>query len=123
MHEFSIVTSVVESVLEFAAKQRLAQVISVRLAIGEFTHIESEQLNFCYESITKGTAIEGSMLEIEKLDGCVQCNDCGYHGPPKYWDDALCFAAVATLQCPNCGQTVEVIEGHECEIKAVKFVR
>jgi len=122
MHEFSIATSIVESVLEFAAKRQLAEVLSVRLTIGELTAIEAEQLSFCYEAITKGTAIEGSTLEIEKLEACVQCAACSYRGRPKYWDEALCFAPVATLQCPNCGKAVDVVEGQECAIKSVKFV-
>jgi hydrogenase nickel incorporation protein HypA/HybF len=123
MHEFSIATSIVESVLEFAAGQQSAEVLSVRLAIGELMQIEAEQLSFCYEAITKGTAIEGSTLEIEKLQASVQCSACSYRGRPKYWDDALCFAVVATLQCPNCGKSVEIFEGQECAIKKVKFIR
>jgi len=123
MHEFSIAASIVESVLEFASKQRLAEVLSVRLAIGELTQIEGEQLSFCYEAITKGTPIEGSTLEIETLEARVQCAACSYCGPPKYWDEALCFAAVPTLQCPNCGEAVEIVEGQDCAIKTVKFVR
>jgi len=123
MHEFSIATSVVDQLLQFAAQEQLAQVLSVRLAIGELTHIEPGQLSFCYEAISKGTLIEGSTLDIERLEARVQCQACSYRGPPKYWEEALCFAAVATLQCPNCGKAVEVVEGDECMIKGVKFRR
>ena len=72
MHEFSVAASVVESVLEFAAQQKAARVLTVRLAIGELTHVEAEELVFCYESITKGTAIEGSALETRGLESVIR---------------------------------------------------
>jgi len=122
MHEFSIATSIADGVLDFAARQA-GQVLSVRVVIGELTHVEAEQLSFCYEAITKGTAIEGSTLEIEKLEAIVKCGHCTYQGRPKYWDEALAFAAVVTLQCPRCGKAVEAIEGHECAIKTVKLIK
>jgi hydrogenase nickel incorporation protein HypA/HybF len=123
MHEFSIATSIVENVLEFAKEQRAAQVLAVKVALGEFAHIEAEQLSFCYESITKNTELDGSALEIERIDAEVRCPGCSYRGRPKYWEEALSYAAVPTLQCPDCGKTVNVIEGEECAIKTVRFIR
>jgi hydrogenase nickel incorporation protein HypA/HybF len=123
MHEFSIAASLVESLMAFAEKQRAAQVIEVRLTIGEFTHIEHEQLRFCFQSITTGTLLENSALEIDTSDAAVRCPHCGYAGPPKYWDGALEGALVPTLQCPECGKSAEPAEGHECTIKTVKFTR
>lgn len=123
MHEFSIASSLFESVLAFADQQRATSVVAVRLSIGELTHIEAEQLRFCYESITKETPLEGSVLEIETTAAAVRCPHCGYAGPPKYWDGALSVALVPTLECPACGGAVEVAEGNECAIRSVKFVR
>ncbi len=123
MHEFSIAASIVENVLAFADEQRAARVLEVRLVIGEFTHIEHEQLKFCFQSITKATVLEDSTLEIETSDAAVRCPHCGYAGPPKYWEGALSSALVPTLQCPTCGKAAEPAEGHECAIKAVKFTR
>jgi len=123
MHEFSIASAIVESVLGFAEKQRAARIVEVRLTIGEFTHIEQEQLRFCFHAITKETVLEDSALEIETSDAAVRCPHCGYAGPPKYWEGALSAALVPTLQCPECGKAAEPAEGHECAIKTIKFVR
>ena len=123
MHEFSIASDIVESVTAFAEKQRATRVLEVRLTIGEFTHIEHDQLRFCFESITNNSVLEGAALEIETSDAAVRCPHCGYAGPPKYWDGALSAALVPTLQCPACGKAAEPAEGHECTIKTVRFVR
>lgn len=123
MHEFSITSSIVENVLGFAAEQEAARVLAVRVVVGELTHLESEQMKFCFEAITRETPLEGSSLEIETAPAQVACRSCDYAGPPKYWEDVLAAAPIPTLQCPQCGKVVDVTEGQECSIKTVQFVR
>ena len=121
MHELSIASAVVDSVLEFVAERSVKRVLAVRLAIGELSHVEAEQLRFCYMAITKETPMQDSALEIEKVEAVVCCQHCGYSGRPKYWDDALSAAPVPTLQCPSCGGVVEPVEGNDCAIRSVRF--
>jgi hydrogenase nickel incorporation protein HypA/HybF len=121
MHELSIASAVVESVLEFVSAHSVKKVLAVRLAIGELSHIEADQLHFCYTAITEQTPIQDSTLEIETVKAVVRCERCSYHGRPKYWDDALSAGPILTLQCPNCGATVEAIEGNDCVIKSIRF--
>jgi hydrogenase nickel incorporation protein HypA/HybF len=122
MHELSIASAVVDSILEFAVERSIKRVIAVRLAVGELSHVEEEQLRFCYMAITQETPIRDSALEIERIPAMVRCHHCDYSGRPKYWEDALSAAPVPTLQCPNCGGAVEPIEGNDCAIKSVRFV-
>jgi hydrogenase nickel incorporation protein HypA/HybF len=123
MHEFSIACSIVDNVLDFCRTQSVGQVVAVRITIGELTCVEPDQLSFCYQSITKNTAIENSELEIERVAAEVACSNCGYRGKPKYWDEALSFAAVPTLQCPKCSHQVEAREGEECAIKSIRIAK
>jgi len=122
MHELSIASSLVESVLEFASQPPPKKVLKVLLQIGEFTCVEPEQLQFCYTAVIKETLIEGSTLEIERVSAEVACRHCGYAGPPKYWEDALSAAPVATLQCPTCGKATESTRGHDCTIRTIRYV-
>ncbi len=121
MHELSFATSVMESVLEFIESHQIKNVRQVRLAVGELTCIQDEQLKFCYEAITRKTPLEGSLLEIEPVPAGVKCPHCGYEGAPKYWMDSLAEAPLATLQCPTCGKAAEMIRGHECAIKSIQY--
>ena len=89
MHELSVVSGLVESVLDFVESNSITKVASVRLCVGELAQLEEEQLRFCYMAITEQTAIQGSTLEIEPVRAEVQCAHCSYQGPPKYWDGAL----------------------------------
>jgi hydrogenase nickel incorporation protein HypA/HybF len=121
MHELSIASAVVESVLDFVGTRSVKKVLAVRLAIGELSHIEADQLRFCYTAITEQTPIQDSTLEIETVEAVVRCERCSYRGQPKYWDDALSAGPILTLQCPKCGATVEAIAGNDCAIKSIRF--
>jgi hydrogenase nickel incorporation protein HypA/HybF len=123
MHEFSIASSIVETVLEFAERNAVSRIVEVRLSIGELTCVEHEQLRFCFQAITNDSALEGASLEIETLPAVVRCPDCAYEGPPKYWEDALAAGRCPTMECPNCGRATEAVAGHDCAIKSIKYSR
>ena len=122
MHELSIASSIVEGVLSFAELHRVTKVLTVRLAVGELTCVELEQLRFCYTAVVRETAIEESALEIDRVEARVACPHCAYQGAPKYWEDALFEARVPTLQCPDCGRAAEATQGHECAIRTIQYV-
>jgi len=121
MHELSVASAVVEKVLEFVSAHSVKKVLAVRLEIGELSHIEAEQLRFCYVAITEQTPIQDSALEIETVEAVVNCERCRYRGRPKYWDDALSVGPIPTMECPNCGAAVEIAEGNDCAIKSIRF--
>ena len=121
MHELSIAASIVESVLEFARNNHVNNILKVRLAIGELTCVQAEQLKFCYESVARQTAIGDSTLEIEEVPARVKCAHCGYQGPPKYWMESLSDAPIPTLECPECGRAADADQGHECAIKTIQY--
>lgn len=122
MHELSIAATLMESVLDFVEARHIGKVLRVRLAIGELTCVQHDQLKFCYESVARETALQDSTLEIEEVPARVNCAHCGYEGPPKYWMDSLADTPIATLQCPDCGQAAEAAQGHELAIKTIQYV-
>ena len=122
MHELSIASGLVEKLLEFSAQNPDCAILEVRLELGELSHIDPEQLRFCYESIAEETPLEGSILTIARVPALVNCPHCTYRGRPDYWNDALTLAPIITMRCPQCGKAVEADEGHECAIKSVRFI-
>jgi Zn finger protein HypA/HybF (possibly regulating hydrogenase expression) len=122
MHELSIASGLLEKLLEFSTQYPDRTIIEVRLELGELSHVDPEQLSFCYESIAKETPLEGSSLAITKVRALVHCPHCGYQGRPDCWDDALNLAPIVTLRCPHCSKAVEADEGHECAIKSLRFI-
>lgn len=121
MHELSIAATVMEDVLTFVQSRGIAKVTRVRLAIGELTCVQPEQLKFCYESVTRETPLADSELEIEAVPARVACPHCGYEGAPRYWRDSLADVPVPTLQCPGCGKSADAAQGHECAIRTIQY--
>jgi hydrogenase nickel incorporation protein HypA/HybF len=122
MHEFSLATEIAQNVREFAQAKKAARVLMVKLQISELTCVETGQLKFCYDSITRNSVLEGSTLDIELTRAVVHCSQCFYRGTPEYWADGMSAGAIPILQCPKCGQTADAIRGHDCAIKSVQFV-
>jgi hydrogenase nickel incorporation protein HypA/HybF len=123
LHEFSAATALVETILDHAKRERAEKVLEVHLLIGKLTLLQVDQLSFCYEVITKGTIMQGSKLIITESDIKVKCTKCRYTGAAKYEDNMLFQMFVPTLQCPACGGQVQILGGHECVIKNVRYQR
>jgi hydrogenase nickel incorporation protein HypA/HybF len=121
MHEFSIATRILDDVLAFVDEHEGAEILQIRLEIGELMCVEAEQLRFCFDSIKQLTPLQNASLAIEFVPAVVQCRHCDYRGRPKYWEGALAQAVIATLQCPQCGKSAEAIEGHDCAIRSVQM--
>ncbi len=122
MHEGSITTQIVESVLREANQRGAKKVVEVDLVIGSLTFLNPGQVTFWYEILTKDTVMEGSKLVIEESEGTVRCAKCGYEGSFKYADDSVFHVPMPTLQCPKCDGIVEIVSGKDCVIKSVKML-
>jgi hydrogenase nickel incorporation protein HypA/HybF len=122
VHEFSVTSQIVRSVLDEADKRKAKKVSEVHLVIGKLTFLGVEQVRFAYEVLSKGTILEGSKLFVEEQQGVVKCSHCGYEGGFKYEDDPLYHVPVPTLKCPQCGNVVSIAAGKECTIKSIKMM-
>ena len=122
MHEGTITTQLVQSVLKQATERKAKKVVEVDLEIGQLTFLNPEQVMFWFETLTKDTILEGSKLVIEDREGTVRCSQCGYEGGFKYEDDSAFHMPMPTLQCPECDAQVEIVGGKDCVIKRVKMI-
>jgi hydrogenase nickel incorporation protein HypA/HybF len=121
MHEFSITTSIVETILDLAKKQEAQRVLEAHLRIGKLRALSSEQVKFCYDVLAKGTPLEGSKLIIEEVNGRVRCNNCSYHEEFNSQDDTYHFG-IPTLVCPLCGSPMVIEGGDELIIAKVRMM-
>lgn len=79
----------------------------VHLRIGEMAGVGEDALRFAFEVMSKGTAAEGSALEIEKVPLRARCAACGAHSNP----------ADFVFRCPACGSgDIEILAGREMEV-------
>lgn len=69
MHELSLAQSVVEIVEEAARREGAARVASVRLELGELSHVEPESLAFAFEVAAREGSARGARLEFLRVPG------------------------------------------------------
>lgn len=65
MHEISIAGAIIDSVLDCAKKNDAKKVEEVFIEIGELTALNSDQLTFIFETITKQTMAKGAKYDIK----------------------------------------------------------
>ncbi len=69
MHELSLAQSVVDIVEDAARREGAARVASIRLEIGELSHVEPESLAFAFEVAAREGSARGARLEICRTPG------------------------------------------------------
>ena len=111
MHELSIASSIVNTVLQEIESRNLKKVSLISLRIGALTDIVSDSLQFGFEVIKKDTALAKTKLHIETLPvkGC--CNNC-----------QKSFEVVEFIFiCPNCSSSdINMNQGDELEIAYIE---
>ncbi len=105
MHELAVTESVVQMVLERIPDEK---VVRVRLEIGRLTAVVPDAVAFCFEVCTRGTTLEGAVLEIDEIPARLLCRSCGAESGSE-------------LRLCGCGSAdVQVIAGQELRIKEVE---
>jgi len=121
MHEFSVMSQIVDSVLEVVAKHDAKKVEEVDLEVGEFTMLGEEQMRFAYEVLAKDTVLQGSRLNFKVVKGQVRCKSCGYEGEMSILED-MPHKVVPVLECPECHEPAEITAGRECVVRNIRMV-
>ena len=122
MHEFTITSSIVESVLDLAKEHGSRKVQEVHLTIGKLRVLSIDQVKFCYEVLSKGTVLEGSKLIVEEAAGKLRCSQCSYTSEFNPDDDPSFHFGIPPLICPQCGNTLTIEGGDQLVITRVRML-
>lgn len=111
VHELSLVEALCKELLQQGQEQGWATVTRIVLRVGEMRQVVPDVLLFCFDVASKGTILEGAVLDIVPVPLLWTCRECGNVWP----GDAACAL------CPNCGAVrTELREGMELEIDFVE---
>ena len=121
MHELAIATSLTEALLELVKEHSSSKVLEVHLKIGKLRVLSIDQLKFSYEILSKGTALEGSILQVEETPGYARCTNCNYTEKLEI-DDLSFHFSLPQITCPRCGVNLILEGGDECLITRVRMI-
>ncbi|CEJ84387.1 Hydrogenase nickel incorporation protein HypA [Hyphomicrobium sp. GJ21] len=108
MHELSITRNIVAIVSEAAQGRRVSR---VTLEVGKLAGVMPDAIAFCFDTVAKGSPIEGAHLEIREVEGRCHCRSCGaeFSTPTLY------------TPCPCGSRNVERLSGEELNIKSMQL--
>jgi hydrogenase nickel incorporation protein HypA/HybF len=108
VHELSIGSAVVDTVVRHAAGRRVTH---VHLRVGTLRQVVPDSLAFYFAIVARDTVCEGAVLEQERIAARLRCAGCGTE-----WE-----ADAAAFRCPACaGADVAVLCGEELEVESIE---
>ncbi|MBS3766368.1 hydrogenase maturation nickel metallochaperone HypA [Candidatus Bipolaricaulota bacterium] len=119
MHEYSIAEELIDTLLRQVDEETLSNANSVHLEIGEIRMVSRDALSQAFKIVTEDTLLEGAGLEFEEVPLLVGCEKCDFEGKVDYEDDFSLHFSVPVLSCPECGSSVEIIEGNELTVRTL----
>jgi hydrogenase nickel incorporation protein HypA/HybF len=108
VHELGISRNIVAIVSDAARGRRVRR---VTLEIGKLSGVMVDAIRFCFDAVTRGTALEGAALEIREVEGRARCAECGAE-----------FAVQTFLTPCACGsRRLEHLAGEELKVKTMEL--
>lgn len=114
MHEFNICQTIVDTVVEKMESYNppRPRLVMARIVIGKLRQLVPEYLKFAYETLTKDTVAQGSVLDIEFKPIIGRCQKCGWSG------EMTTFA----FKCGECGDVcAEITGGRELYLESLEI--
>lgn len=116
MHEMSILSNVMDIVVNHAEKNGAHEVKSVTLVVGELRDVVDELMESCFQFLARDTIAENASLIIEKVPLRAQCENCKLIFPAS-------IRQPESLICPDCGGTkLHIHSGKEFLIKSIEAI-
>lgn len=110
MHEYGFMRDVVDRVLEECRNTDGRAATRVQIEVGEFAVASRESLETAFEILTRGTPLEGSVLEIVEVAGHAVCPACAFEGSAADLGEELSEPPALVL-CPRCGSPLLITSG------------
>lgn len=111
MHELSIAQSMLDIVLQEAARHGAQKVEKVVVKVGAFSGVVPHSLQFSFDLVKKDTAAENAELVVTKSQVHGECNACGH----------VCDLDEPNVKCPACGkEELDLTGGQELFVEYIE---
>jgi len=110
MHEYSIVSSLVDRVQQIAGEHPCAIVRRLHLRIGELAGVEVELLRTAFDTFRARTVCDCAELAIRSVPAAWRCTRCNAE-----------IASGAVLQCLACKRPATLVAGDDIILDRVEM--
>jgi hydrogenase nickel insertion protein HypA len=112
MHELDVTKSILASIRSASEREGIRPT-GATVLVGELTTFKPDPIRYYAGVLTENDAfLKGIELEVEMVEGIVECASCGATGPS---------AADLALACASCAsRDVQVVSGNEVIVRSVR---
>ncbi len=108
----SVAQNIIEIIEQHLPPPGTARVSKVNLRLGRMSGIVADSLEFCFEAITRDTALGESKLEMEFTPLVIRCHVCGRESEIQE----------PYFICPECSSTqVDIVSGTELQVVGIEI--
>jgi len=113
MHEMGVAMQIVEiAAASIPGNLTGTRVEKVNLKVGKLSAIVPDSLQFCFEVVSKDTALEGARLHITEIPVQAACNVCR-----NEWT-----IEQPAFSCPACNSgDITLLSGRELDIESIEL--
>ncbi|MCU0593716.1 MAG: hydrogenase maturation nickel metallochaperone HypA [Desulfobacterales bacterium] len=115
MHEMGIALQIIDiATASIPQDMRSARVERINLRIGKLAAVVADSLRFCFDIVSKDTALTGAELAIEETPVVARCKDC----------DARWTIVEPVFTCTACQSgALEILSGRELDIVSIEIAQ
>lgn len=111
MHEMSVTMSLLDLVLEEAAKAGASKIVGVNIVLGEMTGIIDHYVQANFELLSQNTPAEGAALSFRNIPRQARCRHCAHLFQPTDFE----------WTCPKCQSAeIEITGGSELYVESIE---
>ena len=111
MHEMSVTMSLLDLVLDEAAKAGAGKITGVNIVLGEMTGIIDHYVQANFELLSQNTPAEGAALSFQTTPRQARCRNCARLFQPTDFEWA----------CPKCQSSeIEITGGSELYVESIE---
>jgi hydrogenase nickel incorporation protein HypA/HybF len=113
MHELSIMSSILDIVVDYAKRNKVTKVNKINLEVGEFSDLLPDWMQHYFDFVSKDTVADKAELVIDKIPALLKCRTCGNEFTVNR--DKLEFI------CTKCNSAdLEILRGREFKIISIE---
>ena len=113
MHEFAVMSHLLQAVETKAQELDARRVLAINLVVGDRSSIVDDAMLFYFDAMTPGTLVEGAALNMRRVPSRFYCSACDRQFEPH-----------KDFRCPHCGALGMLAgEGSEFLIESIEIER
>ncbi|MBP7585505.1 MAG: hydrogenase maturation nickel metallochaperone HypA [Spirochaetes bacterium] len=114
MHELSIMSNILDIVLDFAGRHGATRVSKINLLVGDLSDLIPEWMQTYFDFVSKDTLADKALIVVNRVPAVLRCKGCSFEFTldKEKWQ----------FTCPKCSASdVELLSGREFTVESIEI--